>query len=325
MILFVGRNPAAGLDLGQLREIVAGRDRGAKLVVVDPRFSEAASLAQQWIRIRPGTDLALMLAVAQVIIAEEAYQKEYVEKYTEGFDEFAEEVKKYTPEWAEKKTDIPKDTIVTLARELAHAAPRVVIHRGYHGAMGTQYKNSLQLVRAVGCVSGLLGNFNQLGGMYFSPKPKLGKLDKAKHPSPPRVEGPMVDGSGDVEQYPLVARGQGMTQAIPELAIKGILKGGFVYHSNPLRTVPNPARVIEGYKKLDLLVSFDYVLSETATLADYILPESYYLERDDVVHSNHSISSKQVAIRQQVVKPLYDTKPLVQILKIGRASCRERV
>lgn len=314
MILFVGRNPAAGLDLGQLREIVAGRDLGAKLVVVDPRYSEAASLAQQWIRIRPGTDLALMLAVAHVIIAEGAYQKEYVEKYTEGFEEFAEEVKKYAPEWAEKKTDVPEDIIVTLARELAHAAPRVVIHRGYHGAMGTQYKNSLQLVRTVGCICGLLGNFNRLGGMYFSPKPKLGKLDRANHPSPPRVEGPMVDGSGDVERYPLVARGQGMTQAIPELAINGVLKGGFVYHSNPLRTVPNPARVIEGYKKLDLLVGFDYVLSETASLCHYILPESFYLERDDVIYTNQSVKTKQVSIRQPAIKPLYDTKPLVQIL-----------
>ena len=105
-----------------------------------------------------------------------------------------------------------------------------------------------------------------------------------------------------------------MCHAIPELAIEGKLKAGFVYHNNPLRTNPNPARVIEGYRKLELLVSFDYVLSETASVAHYILPESYYLERDDVVHNNHCYKSKQVAIRQAVIKPLYDTKPMVQIL-----------
>lgn len=314
MIVLVGRNPAAGLDLGQLREMAKGRDRGAKIVVIDPRYSEAAAIAHQWIRIRPGTDLAFVLALANVLISEDLYQKEFVEKYTEGFDELSEEVKKYTPEWAETKTDVPKETIVTLARELAVAAPRVVLHRGYHGAMGTQYKNSLQLVRGVGCLCGLLGNFNQLGGMYFSPKPKLGKLDKSAHPAPPRVDGPMVDGSGDPDRYPLVPRGQGMTQAIPELAIKGVLKAGFVYHSNPLRTVPNPARVIEGYRKLELLVGFDYVLSETACLCHYILPESFYLERDDVLHTNQSVKTKQVSVRQPVIKPLYDTKPLVQIL-----------
>lgn len=314
IIVLVGRNPAGGLNLGQLRELAKGRDSGAKIVVIDPRYSEAASLAHQWIRIRPGTDLALMLALAHVMIAEGIYQKEFVEKHTEGFEEFAEEVKKYTPEWAAKKTDVPKETIVTLARELAVAAPRALIHRGYHGAMGTQYKNSLQLVRAVGCVSGLMGNFNQLGGLFFSPKPKLGKLDKTKHPSPPKVKGPMVDGSGDPDRYPLLPRGQGMTHAIPELALKGVLKAGFVYHSNPLRTAPNPGRVIEGYRKLELLVGFDYVLSETASLCDYILPESFYLERDDVVYTNQSIKTKQVSIRQPVIKALYETKPLAQIL-----------
>lgn len=315
MIVLVGRNPAAGLDLGQLRNMAKGRDKGARIVVIDPRFSEAASLAHEWMRIRPGTDLALILAVAHVMVTEGRYQKDFVEKYTEGFEEFAEEMKKYTPEWAETKTGLPSATIVKFARDLADAAPRALIHRGYHGAMGTAYKNSLQLVRAVGCVNGLMGNFNQLGGMFFSPKPKLGKLDKNKHPNPPNVKGPMVDGSGDPERYPLLPKGHGMTQAIPELAMKGILKAGFVYHSNPLRTVPNPARVIEGYKKLELLVGFDYVLSETASVCHYILPESFYLERDDVIYTNQSLKTKQVAIRQPVIKPLYDTKPLAQILQ----------
>ncbi|MDQ7781323.1 MAG: molybdopterin-dependent oxidoreductase [Desulfomonilaceae bacterium] len=314
MIVLVGRNPAGGMNLGHLRSMTKGRDRGAKVVVIDPRYSEAASMANQWIRIRPGTDLALMLALANVMISEGIYQKEFVEEFTEGFDEFAEEVKKYTPEWAAEKTDVSKQTIVTLAHELAAAAPRAIIHRGYHGAMGTQYKNSLQLVRAVGCVTGLLGNFNQRGGMFFSPKPKLGALDKDAHPNPPRVPGPMADGTGDMERYPLVPRGQGMTQAIPELAIEGKLKAGFVYHTNPLRTVPNPARVIEGYKKLELLVGFDYVLSETASVCHYILPESFYLERDDVIYTNQSVKTKQVSIRQPTIKPMYDTKPLLEIL-----------
>jgi thiosulfate reductase / polysulfide reductase chain A len=313
-VLFIGRNPAAGLHLRQLRDLTIAKDKGAKLVVVDPRFSEAASMGHQWIRIRPGTDLALMLALARVMIKEGLYQKDFVEKYTEGFDDFAAKVDQYTPEWAEEKTSIPRHVIVKLARDMAAAAPGAVIHRGYHGAMGTQYKNSLQLVRAVACVNGLLGNFNQTGGTFFAPKVKLGKLDPSTHPAPPEVVGPMADGSTDPDVYPITPKGVGLSHAIPELALQGKLKAGFVYHNNPLRTGPNPARVIEGYRKLDLLVSFDYVLSETASISDYILPESHYLERDDVVHTNHSYDSKQVAIRQSVVKPLYDTKPFVQVL-----------
>src|SRR5208337_2399081 len=209
----------------------------------------------------------------------------------------------------------PQGVIVELALEMAAAAPRSLIHRGYHGAMGTQYKNSLQLVRSVACVNGLMGNFNQLGGLFPAPKVKLGKLDSVKYPAPEEVSDSMVDGSGDPERYPLTPAGLGLTHAIPELAMQGKLKAGFIYHNNPLRTNPNPARVIEGYRKLELLVSFDYVLSETASISHYILPESYYLERDDVVHTNHSYNTKQVAIRQQVIKPLYDTKPLAHILR----------
>ncbi|MGO9566577.1 MAG: molybdopterin-dependent oxidoreductase [Desulfomonilaceae bacterium] len=314
-IMLLGRNPGAGLHLRQLRELASARDRGTRIVAVDPRYSESAATAHQWVRIRPGTDLAMMLAVAHVMIKEDLYQKAFVEKFTEGFDEFAKQVEPYTPAWAEEKTSVPKDTIVDIAREMAGAAPRAVIHVGYHGAMGTQYKNSLQLVRAVACVNGLMGNYNQLGGLFEPPKAKLGKLDPAKFPTPPKVEGPMVDGSSDPERYPLTPMGHGMCHAIPELAFEGKLKAGFVYHNNPLRTNPNPARVIEGYRKLDLLVSFDYVLSETASVSHYILPESYYLERDDVVHNNHCYDSKQVAIRQAAIKPLYDTKPLMDILR----------
>ncbi len=85
----------------------------------------------------------MMLAVAHVMIKENLYQKDFVEKFTEGFDEFARQVQPYTPSWAEEKTSVPRDVIVDLAREMGGAAPRAVIHVGYHGAMGTQYKNSL--------------------------------------------------------------------------------------------------------------------------------------------------------------------------------------
>lgn len=314
VIVFIGRNPGAGLHLRQLREIAIAKTRGARIVAVDPRCSEIASTADQWIRIRPGTDLALMLALAHVMIKEDLYQKAFVENHTEGFEEFAQKVESYTPAWAEEKTSIPKDTIVQLARDMAAAAPSALIHRGYHGAMGTQYKNSLQLVRAVACVNGLMGNFNQRGGLFFGPKVKLGKLDKDKFPPVPPVQAVAADGSGDPERYPLVPAGVGISQSIPELILAGKFKAGFVQHNNPLRTNPNPARVIEGYRRLELLVCFDYVLSETASLADYVLPESHYLERDDVVHTSSSYFSKQVSIRQQVLKPKFDTKPVVQIM-----------
>jgi len=92
------------------------------------------------------------------------------------------------------------------------------------------------------------------------------------------------------------------------------LKAGFVYHNNPLRTNPNPRRVIAGYKKLDLLVVIDTVLSETASIAHYVLPESFYLERDEAVDTKHSGKKAQITIQQQVVRPMFDTRPGTQII-----------
>jgi anaerobic selenocysteine-containing dehydrogenase len=93
-----------------------------------------------------------------------------------------------------------------------------------------------------------------------------------------------LDGTGVPGRYPIGSYGDGIAHAIPELALRGELKAGFVYHYNPLRTNPNPKRVIAGYKKLDLLVAIDTVLSETASIAHYVLPESFYLERDEARH-----------------------------------------
>ncbi len=107
-MLFIGRNPAAGLQLRQLKDMATGRDRGARMVVVDPRFSEAASMGHQWIRIRPGTDLALMLAIAHVMIKEGIYQKDFVEKYPQGFEECSLSSKSTRLNGPKKRRQFPK-------------------------------------------------------------------------------------------------------------------------------------------------------------------------------------------------------------------------
>ena len=115
-------------------------------------------------------------------------------------------------------------------------------------------------------------------------------------------------------RYPLGAYGDGISHAIPELALRGVLKCGFVYHHNPLRTNPNPKRVIAGYKKLDLLVVIDPVLSETASIAHYVLPASFYLEADEAVDTKHYGKRAQVSIQQKVVEPLFDSRSGFQII-----------
>ena len=312
-ILIFGRNPAGGIDLTQVKDIVKAKEKGAKVVVVDPRHSETAILADEWLPIKPGTDLAFLLAMINVMVDEKLYDSEFVAKNTVGFQQLEDEIINYPPQWAEKICDIPAKTIQRIAREIAREKPEALIHRGYHGAFGAQYLNSFQTARALAIANTLLGNVNRKGGIYFSESAALGELQPA-HPAPAGPSGPKADGTGVPGRYPLGAYGDGISHAIPELALRGILKCGFVYHHNPLRTNPNPKRVIAGYKKLELLVVIDPVLSETASIAHYVLPASFYLEANDAVDTKHSGKQAQVSLQQKVIEPLFDTRSGFQII-----------
>lgn len=312
-IMIIGRNPAGGIDLGQVKRIMEAKSKGAKLVVVDPRHSETAIFADEWLPIKPGTDLALLLSMINIMVKEGLYNKRFVAEKTVGFERLEEEIHNYPPEWAERICEIPANTIFRITRELAKEKPRALIHRGYHGAFGAQYLNSFQTARALAIANSLLGNINREGGIFFPKTAELGEL-QPRHPAPELPTMGKLDGTGVPGRYPLGAYGDGIAHAIPELALRGELKAGFVYHYNPLRTNPNPKRVIAGYKRLELLVVIDTVLSETASIAHYVLPESFYLERTEAIDIKHSGKRAQVSIQQQVVKPMYDTRPGTQII-----------
>jgi thiosulfate reductase/polysulfide reductase chain A len=312
-ITIIGRNPAGGIDLAEVKKIVEAKEKGAKVVVIDPRHSETAILADEWLPIKPGTDLAFLLGMINVMVKEELYDRKFVAANTVGFEQLDAEIVNYPPEWAGKVCEIPAKTIIRIAREMAQAKPKALLHRGYHAAFGSQYLNSFQTVRALAITNGLLGNINREGGIYCPKIANLGEL-QPKHPAPEIPKIPKADGTGIPGRYPLGSYGDGIAHAIPELALRGELKAGFVYHNNPLRTNPNPKRVIAGYKKLDLLIVIDTVLSETASIAHYVLPESFYLERDEAVDTKHSGKRAQVSIQQKVVKPLYNTRPGTQII-----------
>jgi len=312
-IVIIGRNPAGGIDLAEVKKIVEAKEKGAKLVVVDPRHSETAILADEWLPIKPGTDLAFLLGMINIMIKEELYDRQFVKEKAVGFEQLDDEIVNYPPEWAERVCEIPAKTIVRITREMARVKPRALLHRGYHAAFGSQYLNSFQTARALAIVNSLLGNINREGGIYFPKSAQLGEL-QPKHPAPELPKIGKSDGTGVPGRYPLGSYGDGIAHAIPELALRGELKAGFVYHNNPLRTNPNPKRVIAGYKKLDLLVVVDTVLSETASITHYVLPESFYLERDEAVDTKHSGKRAQVSIQQKVVNPMFDTRPGTQII-----------
>ena len=118
-IMIIGRNPAGGIDLGQVKDIVKAKEKGAKVVVVDPRHSETAILADEWLPIKPGTDLALLLAMINVMVKEKLYDRSSSKTTPWASNSSSDEIINYPPEWAEKICEIPAATIVRIAREMA--------------------------------------------------------------------------------------------------------------------------------------------------------------------------------------------------------------
>lgn len=294
-VLYISRNPAEGIKTSYTNALAKSIANGAKVVVVDPRQSVTAAIANEWVPIRPGTDLALLLAMAHVIITENLYDANFVRDHTTGFAEFAAAVQEYTPEWAEDITTVPAATITRLAREMAAAKPHCVIDSGWKGAPGTSYVNSLDMVRAIAAVNLLMGNLGQPGGLKFSSGPKLGSLDPEKHPSPPKPTVPRADGAGIPGEFPL-APSQGLPHVLMQKAREGKVKAGFIRHFNPVRNFPDPRHMRAGLEALDLLVVVDVYLSETAMLADYVLPEPSYLEREEIVEG---LSGARPAVAMQ--------------------------
>jgi thiosulfate reductase/polysulfide reductase chain A len=168
-----------------MQDLANARARGAKLIVVDPRFSSAAMKADYWLPIKPGTDTALLLAWMHVLIAERLIDREFVDQWTTGFAPLAAHVAACTPEWAAPITDLPADLIREAARVLGRERPQSVIVPGRHVVW---YGNDTQRMRAVYIVNALLGASGRPGGLYFNTPPYL-----EEHPHPPYA---VVGGAG---------------------------------------------------------------------------------------------------------------------------------
>ncbi|WNF35879.1 respiratory selenite reductase catalytic subunit SrrA [Bacillaceae bacterium IKA-2] len=314
-MIFEGRNFAGGIIPHGMNQITKAKEKGAKIIVIDPRYSEIAKIADEWIPIRAGTDLAFRLGLAHVLITENLYDKVFVNKYVEGFDEFWNVNKKYTPEWAAEVSGISADKIREIARELAKNAPESFIEPGWHG-LHSHYINSTQTAQMGIVLNALLGNFYKRGGLMPSASIALGSMELPAQFHPEK--GPRIDGAGVEGEFLTVETGRGIAQRLPDAIEAGKLKALFVYHFNPLRNAPDP-EYQKKIKNAELVVSIPVDWNETSIYAaDYILPESYYLERTEApmnVSGHISHDHPQISLRQQVVKPLYDTKPLLDIMR----------
>ena len=156
-MVLIGSHIGENMHNGQVQEMSDAIDKGAVIITVDPRLSTAASKSKYWLPIKPATDIALLLSWIHVLIYEERYNKSFIDKYAEGFEELKAHVAHMTPEWAYGITTIKPDVIRATAREMADAAPSALIHPGRHV---TWYGDDVQRSRGnchTECIAGILG------------------------------------------------------------------------------------------------------------------------------------------------------------------------
>ncbi|MGE5318154.1 MAG: molybdopterin-dependent oxidoreductase, partial [Chloroflexota bacterium] len=163
-LVLIGSHIGENMHNAQVQEFSEAVDKGATIITVDPRLSIAANKSKFWLPIKPATDIALLLSWMHVLIYEEIYNKEYVAKHSIGFEQLKEHVKNFTPEWAYGVTTIEPAVIRQTAREMADAAPSVLIHPGRHV---TWYGDDAQRSRAIAILNALLGTWGARGGFFM--------------------------------------------------------------------------------------------------------------------------------------------------------------
>ena len=305
-IVLLGSHLGENAHNSQVQEVVQGLSRGARLTVVDPRLSNIAAKADDWLPIKPATDLALLLAWIRIVISEELYDREYVAQYAIGLDGLRAAVADCTPQWAEQETDIPAETIVRIARELGKSAPHVCIGAGRYAVW---YGDDTQRSRAIAILNALLGSWGREGGYYL---PTGGGVPEYPGlPEYPHSEGvPKLD-----EAYPFASLQT--TTTIRQASISGKphpIKGWFVYGCNLMKTMPDREETLKAIANLDLVVAIDVLPVEMTAHADVILPECTYLERYDNL-SIGKFKELEISLRQPAVEPLWESKPSWWITK----------
>jgi thiosulfate reductase/polysulfide reductase chain A len=310
-IIMPGANRFEALVTPDSIDLMTAMQDGCKLVVLDPRFTKTAGLADEWFAIRPGTDMAFFLAVAHVLIAEKLYDQKFMTEKTHGFEELRAHVRRYSPEWAAKETDIPARDIRRLARELAAAAPSAMV---YPGRRSSDYKDSTQIRRSYAIVNALLGNWDQKGGLILPQKIKTGSI-----PTDAPFYDDNPDDRVDAGRARMMFDEEGSFKHTRDAVIAGKpypVKGWFTYKTNPMQTGANRNKTIEMINKLEFMMTVDITMSDTAWMADLVLPAPSYLERQDPVSAFLASSAcSGVLTRNPVVPALFESKPVFWIVK----------
>ncbi len=293
--------------------------KGAKIIVADPRRVPMTRFADTVLDLKPGTDIALIGAIAHVIIEEGLHDKTFIEEKTEGFEEMKESVAKYTPEYAEKITGVDKEAIIRAARLYGGSRKAAIFY-----TMGiTQHTCGTENVNAAANLAILTGNIgrestgvNPLRGQNnVQGSSDAGCLPNV-YPGYQKVNAPDTRAKFEKAWGVPLSPNPGLTatQMIPE-ALEGKLKALYIMGENPVITDPNTHHTIDALNKLDFLVVQDIFLTETAALAEVVLPSTCFAEKDGTFSNTER---KVQRVRKAVEPPGEARTDLSIIMEISK-------
>lgn len=298
LILMWGKN-AAETNVHQMRFLEQALERGATLVVIDPRRTQTSERAQLLLQPRPGTDGALALGLAHLLIASGDVDADFIGAHVQGFEAFAESVKAWTPERAAEVSGVPVDQIKHLAELLGRVKPMTLC-----AGFGMQrYTNAGQTMRAMLALCALTGNFGKPGAGWVYANLATQVFGPVKDPLdfyPPK------EGDGVVRVSVSTARlGRDLlAQRDPAVTFAWIERG------NPVSQNPETPAVLEALRRLDFRVVVDERMTDTAREADVILPSKSLFEQSDVIGAYwHAY----LQLRQKVIEPPGEVKPETEI------------
>ena len=279
-----------------------------KLIVADPRKIELTEYADIWLRHRCGTDVALFNGLMNVIINEGLYDHEFVENRTENFEELKKVVSKYTPEKTEEITGVPKEKIIEAARLYVKADKASILY-----SMGiTQHTTGTDNVLSTANLAMLTGNIGK-EGTGVNPLRGQNNVQGACDMGalPPVLPGYQIVSLPEVREKfekawgVKLSSGEGLTVVeMMDAASSGKIKGMYIMGENPMLSDPNIHHVDEGLKNLEFLVVQDIFLTETAELADVVLPAACFAEKDGTVTN----TGRRVQLVHRAVNPPGESK-----------------
>lgn len=324
-ILAVGINPLGAKDLVlAAREILDAKARGTMLITVDPRLSETAARSDLWVPIRPGTDGVLLAGLAQWLIVNERFDRDFVRDHTFGFETIRRHLAQFGVDEVCAATGIPRERFLRVAAALAELRSVVAVGRGV-----VTHRDATDAVRMAEILNALLGAFDRDGGVRLLPFPSipLAKVQPVvKDPGGARIDRanggrlPLPVGRGPA--YP--AAFFGVSHEVPRNVLRADpypLKGLIFNAVNPVYSLPQGSELVEAMEKIDLIVSIDAFASETTRWADVVLPASTYLEGLDLWFP----APLRVSLRQPVIEPRFQSRPSQEIiLSLARTMGLER-